>query len=110
MTAAVYGDFFGAIGVRPEVGRTLTPAETRIGAPRRALVSYELWVNHFGAERRLDDLHITLRGGSYDVIGVMPPGFVYPDRVQFWIGSFYAERSNFGPAISGAHSRAFGLA
>ena len=98
MTAAVYGDLFGAIGVRPAVGRTLTPDETRIGAPRRAVVSYNFWVTHLGSERRLENVHVTLRGGSYDVIGVMPPGFEYPNRIQIWIGSFYAEAETLRPA------------
>lgn len=91
MTAAVYGDFFGALGVRPVVGRTLAPDETRIGAPRRAVVSYKFWLEHLGGQRRLDGLHVTLRGGSYDVVGVMPPGFTYPARAQVWIGSFYKD-------------------
>jgi predicted permease len=91
MTAAVYGDFFGALGVRPALGRPLVPDETRLGAPRRAVVSYEFWVDHLGSERRLENLHITLRGGSYDVVGVMPPGFAYPSRAQIWIGSFYKD-------------------
>ena len=94
MTAAVYGDFFGALGVRPVVGRPLTGEETRVGAPRRAVVSYDFWVRHLGAERRLERLHMTLRGGSYDVVGVMPQGFGYPNRAQIWIGSFYADHES----------------
>ena len=89
MSASLYGDFFGALGVRPVVGRALTPDETRTGGPRRAVVSYDFWMNHLGGDRRLEDLHIALRGGSYDIVGVMPPGFGYPNRTQVWIGSFY---------------------
>ena len=98
MTAAVNGDFFGAIGVRPALGRTLTPDETRIGAPRRAVVSHAFWVQHLASERRLETLRLTLRGGTYDVVGVMPPGFGYPNRAQIWIGSFYADAENLRPA------------
>jgi predicted permease len=98
-TAAVYGDFFGAIGVRPAIGRPLAPNETRIGAPRRAVVSHDFWVQHLASARRLEDLHVTLRGGSYDVVGVMPPGFEYPHRAQIWIGSFYADAETLRPAF-----------
>lgn len=94
MTAAVYGDFFGALGVRPAIGRGLTPDETRLGAPRRAVVSHDFWVSYLRSERRLENLAITLRGGTYDVVGVMPPGFDYPNRAQVWIGSFYADTDN----------------
>jgi putative ABC transport system permease protein len=91
MTAALYGDFFGAVGVRPAMGRGLTADETRVGAPRRAVVSHDFWVRYLRGERALETLHITLRGGSYDVVGVMPPGFGYPNRAQIWIGSIYAD-------------------
>lgn len=91
MTAAVYGDFFGAMGVRPVIGRALTPEETRTNGARRAVVSYDFWVRHLGGERQLENLHLTLRGGTYDVVGVMPPGFGYPNRVEVWIGSFYGD-------------------
>jgi predicted permease len=91
MTAAVYGDLFSALGTRPLLGRTLTSDETRIGAPRRAVVSHDFWMRYLGAERRLDALRVTLRGGIYDVIGVMPPEFAYPNSAQIWIGSFYAD-------------------
>ena len=99
MTAAVNGDFFGSLGVKPALGRALLPDETRIGAPRRAVVSHEFWVTHLGGERRLDGLHVTLRGGNYDVVGVMPPGFAYPNRTQIWIGSFYADAENLRPGF-----------
>ena len=99
MTAAVNGDFFGALGVKPALGRALSPDETRIGAPRRAVVSHEFWITHLGGERRLAGLHVTLRGGSYDVVGVMPPGFVFPGRTQIWIGSFYADAENLRPGF-----------
>ena len=99
MTASVYGDFFAAVGVRPALGRGLTADETWTGAPRRAVVSHEFWVRHLRSDRNLDALHVTLRGGSYDVVGVMPPGFGYPNRSQIWIGSIYADtdhrRSSF---------------
>ena len=94
MTSAVYGNFFGALGVRPALGRPLTPDETRIGAPKRAVVSHDFWRNHLRGERDLGRVHVTLRGGSYDVVGVMPPGFGYPNRSQIWIGSFYADTEN----------------
>jgi predicted permease len=91
MSAAVYGDFFGALGVRPAIGRGLTPDETVTGGPRRAVVSYEFWSQHLGGEQNLERLHLNLRGGSYDVVGVMPPGFAYPNRTKVWIGSFYKD-------------------
>jgi predicted permease len=99
MTAAVNGDFFGTLGVTPALGRALLPDETRIDAPRLAVVSHEFWVTHLGGERRLESLHVTLHGGSYDVVGVMPPGFAYPNRTQIWIGSFYADAENLRPGF-----------
>ena len=98
MSAAVYGDFFGALGVRPALGRGLTPDETATAGPKRAVVSYDFWSQHLGGERNLERLHLNLRGGSYDVVGVMPPGFAYPNRTKVWIGSFYQDAETQRPS------------
>ena len=63
------------------------------------MVSNEFWAEHLGGDRRLENLHVTLRGGSYDVVGVMPPGFAYPSRAQVWIGSFYKDAEQFRTAF-----------
>ena len=97
VSAAVYGDFFGARGVRPAIGRGLTPDETATDGPRRAVVSYDFWSQHLGGERNLERLRLNLRGGSYDIVGVMPPGFAYPNRAKVWIGSFYKDAEALRP-------------
>ncbi|HEY4101142.1 MAG TPA: ABC transporter permease [Gemmatimonadales bacterium] len=91
MTASVIGDFFGAVGLTPFLGRTLRPDETGATAEPVAVVSYDFWRDHLGANARLDQLHLDLHGRNYAVVGVMPPGFQYPASARLWIGSVYGK-------------------
>ena len=50
-TANVSGDFFRVLGVRPELGRTLTPDDAGNGEPV-AVVSHGFWVRALGSPRR----------------------------------------------------------
>ncbi|MBW3551992.1 MAG: ABC transporter permease [Gemmatimonadetes bacterium] len=81
--ATVSGDFFRVLGVRPRLGRAIAPADTEAGAPRQVVLSHGMWARHFGADPGVVGRSIRL-GGSYEVIGVMPPGFRYPDGAEFW--------------------------
>ncbi|MBL0156238.1 MAG: ABC transporter permease [Bryobacterales bacterium] len=76
---------FGVLGVRAVLGRTFTDAEDREGGDVRQLVlSHGLWQSYFGGDRRVLGKTVRLRGDTYTVIGVMPPGFRYPDRADVW--------------------------
>jgi putative ABC transport system permease protein len=84
--AIVSADPFAMLGVTPAIGRGFQPADERPGVLVAAL-SYELWVNRFGADPAIVGKPITLGGVPYDVIGVAPRGFNFPldnRRVQIW--------------------------
>jgi putative ABC transport system permease protein len=89
VTSAVYGDFFTALGTRPLIGRVLRPEENLPGVSSVAVVSYDFWQQHLGSTTTLEGRHLAVHGKVYDVVGVMPPGFRYPNRTEIWIGSFY---------------------
>jgi putative ABC transport system permease protein len=77
---------FEVLSVRPVVGRVFTPEEDRIGGPvNQVVLSFGLWQTRFGG--RLDAIGqaIKLRGGTFTVIGVMPPGFRFPERTDVWV-------------------------
>jgi putative ABC transport system permease protein len=77
-------EFFRVLSVEPVIGRTYTEAETRPGGGEVAVISYAYWQSHFGGQR--DVLGQTLRGFNkvLNVIGVMPPGFHFPDQTDIW--------------------------
>src|SRR5215467_6477887 len=76
--ARVSGDFFRTIDVRPEIGRTLGPDDDGVGRPRVAVISHRLWQTAFGGAPDILTRQLSLGSGAYDVVGVMPPLFLYP--------------------------------
>jgi len=68
-------NLFQVLGVQPEVGRVFTPDEDRPGAPHVALMSHELWVRRFGANRDIVGREILLNNEKHTVVGVLPQGF-----------------------------------
>jgi putative ABC transport system permease protein len=72
-------NLFDVLGVRPMLGRSLTPEEDRPGVDV-AVLSYGLWQTRFGGDRSIVGRSITLDRRPYTVVGVMPAGFDFPMR------------------------------
>ena len=70
----------GLLGARPALGRWLAEADGRPGAPGVVLLTHALWVRRFDASPAVLGRTVRLDGLSYEVIGVLPPGFAFPDR------------------------------
>lgn len=83
-TAAVSEGFFRTIGVQPVLGRALRPEEHRLGAPPAAVVSDGFWRTYLGSRRDLTATRLNIWGFDLQVVGVMPPGFEYPNDVDVW--------------------------
>ncbi len=89
----IYGlasaSFFSLLHVRPFLGRLFLPQEDRRGGPLVAILSHGLWTNRFDSDPHVAGKSITLDGKSYAVVGVLPPGFVVPERYpvdyQLWV-------------------------
>lgn len=77
---AFSSDIFSVLQTYPILGRAFTPEEDRPGSSRVALLGYGLWSSRFGADPRVIRNKILLDGEDYTVIGVMPPGFRFPDQ------------------------------
>ncbi len=77
-TRIVIGDFFETLGVEPSLGRVIRSDETFEGAPAIAVVTHAFWQRHFGAQTDAIGRTLTLNGESFEVVGVMPPDFVFP--------------------------------
>ncbi len=80
----VTANFFKVIGLEPQLGRTFTEEEDRVGGPLLAVISDRLWQRLF--ERNPNVLGRTLNFGNqpYTVIGVMPPQMFSPRTVDVW--------------------------
>ena len=75
----VSGNFFALLGLRPLIGRALQPDDEERGA-RVTVLTHGLWIRRFGGDRTLVGREVSLNGTTYTVVGVLPPGFMFPFR------------------------------
>ena len=83
-------NLFRLLGATPEMGRTFRADDE--GKGQVAVLSHTLWQNHFHGDPGITGRSISLDGGSYTVIGVMPAGFEFPilaEPVQLWVPIAY---------------------
>jgi predicted permease len=74
----VTSDLLPMLGVQPALGRLFLPEEARPGSDRLIILSDDLWRRRFGANPGIIGQTIRAIGGTYVVVGVMPPGFNFP--------------------------------
>ena len=82
--AAVSPGFFEALGVAPAAGRTFLPEEAQKGQDRRVILSDALWRRSFGGQPMVGRT-VTLNMEPYEVVGIAPPRFQFPNGVQAWV-------------------------
>ncbi|MGH8278122.1 MAG: ADOP family duplicated permease [Gammaproteobacteria bacterium] len=71
-------NFFEALGAKPLLGRTFTPAEDGPGAGDVAVISEGLWRSRYGGDPKIVGRNITIADEAYTVVGVMPATFQFP--------------------------------
>jgi putative ABC transport system permease protein len=71
----VSAGYFSVLGVRPAIGRDFDASDDRLNGPDVVIISDGLWHRRFAADPGVLRRPVTLNGGSFTVIGVMPPGF-----------------------------------
>jgi putative ABC transport system permease protein len=72
----VSGSYFPTLGLRPAVGRLLTPEDDQtVGANFVAVLSHGYWQNHFGSDPGVVGKTLVVNGQSMTVVGVAPRGF-----------------------------------
>ena len=82
--ARVSYNLFTTLGVEPVRGRSFLGEEDQPGKNRVVVLSYGLWQRRFGGDPNLIGQTITLDGTSYDVVGIMPPRFVFMVEVDLF--------------------------
>jgi putative ABC transport system permease protein len=85
--AGVTPGFFSVLGIQPVLGRTFVPEDDKGWPQTVAIISHGLWKRHFGSDPAIVGKSILLSGRSMTIIGVMPPGFEYPEQTRIWVPS-----------------------
>jgi putative ABC transport system permease protein len=81
----VTANLFSVLGARPALGRGFIASDDVPGAPRVVILSQGLFLRRFGGDPQIIGKQLWLNYEKYDVVGVMPRGFQFPDRdPQLW--------------------------
>jgi predicted permease len=75
---SVEGNFLATLGVSPMLGRNFEPEEDRPNGPKVALISYQLWLTHYGLDPGILNRLIKIDGKLVRIIGVLPEQFEMP--------------------------------
>ena len=87
----VSANLFEVLGVNPILGRTFRVEEETPGRDQVVILGHGLWQRRFGSDPNLVGKTILLDGRSYVVIGIMPPGFVFPGMTGVLYGFFFSK-------------------
>jgi predicted permease len=81
---SVSPEFFRVFAIEPLIGRSFTVEEMKRGAGGAAMISYTYWQSHFGGDPQA--LGQTVRcPDSKPIVGVLPPGFRFPNNTDIWV-------------------------
>src|SRR4029453_1125465 len=82
----VVNPFFEVLGIQPVLGRTFRPEEDTPGNNNVVIVSHELWQRRWGGNPDVVGRKLTMNNRLVEVVGVMPPGFRFPNtRADLWV-------------------------
>lgn len=83
--ATVSANFFALLGVQPLYGRTFREGEDQRGQNGFVVLSHAWWMTRFGGDVNVIGRKLSLNYLTYEVVGIMPPDFQFPERVAAWI-------------------------
>jgi predicted permease len=88
----------------PLMGRLLESRDEAPGLDQVAVISYSMWQRRFGADAAILGKAMALDGIQYEVVGVMRPGFQFPNAdAEFWTPFVWGPRQR--PTIVGRLTR-----
>ena len=85
----VSGNYFSLFGVRPALGRLLSPSDDQTNSAPAAVMSYRAWQNYFASDPSLVGSTVAIDGIHVTVVGIAPAEF-FGDRLtetppDFWM-------------------------
>jgi putative ABC transport system permease protein len=81
--AKVSPEFFRVFRVKPVAGRFFSAEEIKAGAA--VAISYAYWQRQFGGDPKVLGRTVRVYGTPMPIVGVLPPGFSFPDSTDLWL-------------------------
>ena len=82
---AVSQGTFEILRVAPILGRTFTAEEDRPKDDGVVILGHDLWQRRFAGNPQVIGQNVILNNRPRIVIGVMPPGFKFPEEAELWV-------------------------
>ena len=76
---------FSVLGVEPIAGRAFNAQDMIPGGRKVVMLGYDIWQRNYGGDRTVISRLVTIEGEPYEVVGVMPRGFEFPDASAIWV-------------------------
>ncbi len=76
---------FTLIQTSPIAGRGFTPGDGQPGAEPVVLLGHGVWQNRYAGALDVVGRAVRVNGKPATIIGVMPPGFKFPNNEDFWL-------------------------
>ncbi|HWI19330.1 MAG TPA: ABC transporter permease, partial [Vicinamibacterales bacterium] len=90
-TAALLGTrmspvMFGILGATPQLGKVFIPGDDLPARNQIIILSDRTWRAQYGSDPGVLGASLTIDARPYTVVGIMSPGFAFPDaQTDFWI-------------------------
>ena len=101
----VTGNISSALGMKPLLGRALSPEDAMPGAPPVFAMSDDLWAKQFNRDPRIVDTVMTLNGTQRTLVEITPPRFVI-NGCDIWI-PIYVGHTNIDNTETGNYPAYF---
>lgn len=90
--AAVSEDFFSILRVQPVIGHGFSESDRRRGTSLSVLVSYAYWKQDLNGMKDFSPIKLVVAGQPASIVGVLPPGFRFPEDSDIWVPRETQER------------------
>jgi predicted permease len=69
------GNYYQALGVTAQIGRTIAPDDDRPTAAPVGVISYKYWMSRFGGNPSVVGARVRVNNVPVTIVGVLPPAF-----------------------------------
>jgi len=83
--ARVTDGLIDVLGLTPVLGRDLQASDDIPDGPRVLVISHSFWTSRLGRNADVLGSMVELNGEPWEVVGVAPEGFDYPDGSELWM-------------------------
>jgi predicted permease len=95
-------DLFPLLGIAPVMGRHFLPEEAAPpGLESVAMLTHGLWQRRYGGDPQIVGRQIIINERARTVVGVLPPGFKFPERDELYLPLRWDEAARSARNVNG---------